>query len=180
MEQSTIRRLALLILFFVVSTSFLGCAQIGRYSLIESPSKRTDSFQNCEVGEVTVGITQDELNPETLIDLRMAIIDAINKKRIYQSVMSEFKEVERAIRIECNIVVFDKGNQFARWFIGWGVGQATLEVSCKFIDKEQGTTFASGGFTGVINGGFFGGTADQKILSKLVANAVAKFLKKGE
>jgi hypothetical protein len=170
--------LALVTLAMLVTC--FGCAQMGKYSLAKPPAKDTREFVSVEVQEVEVGLTKDELEPETQADLRMAIIEAIQKAKIYEKVGMETEDVDQVITIESKIVELDAGSQFLRWFLGFGAGKAYMEVACKFLDKETGEVIATGTFTGEIKGGFFGGSADQETMSKYVAEAVARFLKKGE
>ncbi len=61
-----------------ISILFLGgCAGPGKYVLTSKPTQDTKAFKNVEVAKVEVGITKDELDPETTTELRMAIIEQI-------------------------------------------------------------------------------------------------------
>ena len=158
----------------------LGGCSMGKYSLNRIPSEDTKSFVQVEVGQVEVGLTKDELDPETIFDLRSEIIKAIQKKKIYQQVAAELGIDEGTLLIKCKIIELDNGSQFLRWLIGMGAGKAYLETSCQFINKKTNKVISSGTFTGEIKGGFFGGSANQESMSKFIAAAVARFLKKGK
>jgi len=179
MKSSRILRLAAVAAVLTVIFSLFGCAP-GKYSLTGVPSEQTNTFRNVEVAPVEVGATTDEVDAETPMELRTAIIEAIQKKKMYETVVPELANDETAIRIESKIIELENGSQFGRWLIGgWG-GKAYMEVSCRFINKASGKEFADGTFSGEISGGFFGGSPNQSNMSKQVASAVVKFLKKGK
>ena len=180
MKKIIIDRITKIILIFVILLSFVGCAQMGKYSISKPPVQDTKYFKNVEVSKIEVGLTTDEIDNDTTYELRSAIIESIQKKNIYQQVLNELDNDEDALKIECKIIELDNGDQFIRWLLGMGIGKAHLDVSCKFINKKTNQVFASGTFTGEISGGIFGGEADQKLMSKFVAEAIARFLKKGE
>ena len=98
---------------------------------------------------------------------------------MYQEVSTELDGQEDAIGIACRIREFNKGSQFVRWFVSFGAGKGHLDVDCDFVEKSRNNVFASGSFTGQIQGGFFGGALNEESLSKHVARQIARFLKKG-
>lgn len=177
MKELKLKKLHLLNLVFVILLMLGGCVSVGKYSLDKSPSEDTKSFANVEVGKIEIGVTKDKLEPETILELRSAIIEAIQKKNIYQQVAAELGIDEGTLLIKCKIVELDNGSRFLRWLIR--AGKAYLETSCQFINKKTNKVISSGTFTGEIQGGFFGGAADQEEMSKSVADAIARFLKKG-
>jgi len=165
---------------FIFLSNFLGCAA-GKYSLVNPPSDKTESFQAVEVGKIDVGATNDEVQPEIPIELRSLIVEEIHKKNIYQQVLEENDFNDSVIKVDAKIIQFNKGSQFTRWAVGiLGAGKAVLDVECKFINKETNDVFAQGIFTAEVKNGIFGGTANQKNMSKDVAKAIARFLKKGK
>lgn len=180
MESVRSKRLLSLSFLVIILLIFIGCASMGKYSLEKPPVEDVKSFINIEVNKVEVGITKDELNPETVTDLRAAIIEAIQKKKIYEQIGPELDVEEGTLVINCKIIELDNGSKFLRWLLGMGAGKAYLETACQFSDKKTGRVIASGTFTGEIRGGFFGGSADQEKMAKYVAEAVARFLKKGK
>lgn len=178
MNAFKMRKLLLLNVLLSMMLFLGGCATMGKYSLDKYPTEDTKAFLKVEVAEVEVGITKDELEPETVAELRSAIMEAIMKKNLYQEVAAELGMEEGTLLIECKIIELDNGSQFLRWLIG--AGKAYLETSCQFINKDTNTVFASGVFTGEIKGGAFGGSPDQEKMSMYVGEAVARFLKKGK
>ena len=168
----------------VVILSFFGCAPVAKYGLmINQPTENTYSFKVVEVNKVEVGVTTDEVSPETLIDLRSFIIEEIKKKKIYQQVVEEYDLTNGAevIQIDTKITDFKKGSRFLRSLLGiFGAGIATLDAQCRFINKDTNKVFADGTFIAELTVGFFGGAANPTEMSKQVARAVAKFLNKGE
>jgi hypothetical protein len=169
-------------LFGIIMTIVLiaGCAAPGRYVIENPPTKATRSFTNIEVAKVEVGITKDELEPETQAELRTQIIEEIQKKEIFQKVAAEFDLQDGTLQIQPKIIEFSKGNQALRYFISFGAGKAHMDVECKFINKETGDVIAKGKFIGELSGGFFGGSAGQDKIGSYVARHIADFLKKGE
>lgn len=178
--KSFIKLMGMVIIQLILIVFLLSCASGPyKYSLTGSPTEQTKSFKGIEVDKVEVGITESELDLETPIELRTAIIDEVQKTGKYAKVAPELTSEEGVIQIESKIVEFDEGSQGARW-IGFGMGKAHLDVICQFKNKKTGEVFATGTFIGEIKGGWFGGTANQKKMSEYVAKAVAKFLKKGK
>lgn len=180
MSKMKLKKIFMLNLFIIILIISSGCVSMGKYSLDKVPSEDTKSFKNIEVSQIEAGVTKDELNPETIIDLRTAIIEAIQKKDIYEKVEAELGIAEGVLQIKCKIIELDNGSQFLRWLVGRFGGKAYLETTCQFINKNTGKIIASGTFSGEITGGFFGGSANQETMSKYVAAAIARFLKKNK
>ncbi len=167
------------IIFSLITLIYLmsGCAP-GKYVLTNPPTNDTRNFKNVEVAKVEVGITESELDPEIPIELRTAIMEEIQKKGIYKNIAAELDVDESTLQIQPKIIEFDKGSQAARYLVGFGAGKAHLDVQCKFINKETEKVFAEGTFTAFVSGGFFGGSTNQKTMSKNVAIQIVKFLQK--
>jgi hypothetical protein len=166
-------------LLLVTTVLMVGCAP-ANYILKGPPTENTRSFKNIEVAKVEVGITESELDPETPLELRRAIIEEIQKTEVFSQVTFELDSSESTIQIQPRIVEFDKGSQAARYLIGFGAGKAHLDVECTFINKEMQTVIAEGTFKTEVGGGWFGGSADPKSMSEDVAKEIAKFLEEGK
>lgn len=180
MEQSLwTKRLWISVLVLSSMSISWGCASSGNYSL-GVLTANPHQFGRVEVEEVQVGATTHELKSQTPWVLRILIIYAIQQENLYQEVSTELDGQEDAIGIACRVREFNNGSQFARWVSsGLGPGKGHLDVDCDFIEKSSSNVFASGSFTGQIQGGFLGGASNEESLSKHVARQIARFLKKG-
>jgi len=167
-----------LILAFAAMVLVTGCAP--SYVLKAPPTADTKSFKNVEVAKVEVGVTESELEPETPLELRTAIIEQVQKKKLYEKVAAEFDLRESTLLIQPKIAQFDKGSRTARYFIGFGAGKARYEVICKFVNKTTQEMIAEGTFKAEVKRGLFGGGTNQKTMSESIAMQVAQFLKKGK
>ncbi|GEM_PF-2202775 len=167
-----------LILAFAAAFLAMGCAP--SYVLKAPPTTDTKSFKNVEVTKVEVGVTESELEPETALELRTAIIEQVQEKKIYENVAIVLEAEDSILQIQPTIAIFDKGSRTARYFIGFGAGKARYEVFCKFINKNTQKVIAEGTFKAEIKGGLFGGGTNQKTMSEDVARKIAMFLKKGK
>ncbi|MBU0507952.1 DUF4410 domain-containing protein [bacterium] len=174
------RRNSVFGLVLVISVLVVGCAAPNRYAMKSPATADVRSFRSVEVVSVSTGITEDELDPGTPTELRMAIISAIQKARTYRQVAAELDSSAGVLQIRAKIVRFDRGSQAARYLVGFGAGKARLHVDCEFVDKESESIVAVGTFIAEIAGGLFGGTSNQGTMSKNVAKQVARFLKKGK
>ncbi len=158
-----------------------GCSAPGRYVLNGVPTESTRSFKNVGVAKVEVGTLAEPVNESTAAELRGKLVERIGKKRIYQSVELEAAG-DSILEIQPRIIAFQQGSRTARYMLGNLAGKsakARMDVQCRFINKDTGQTIADGTFIGEIATGFFGGSADQSLLSSYVAQHVADFLKKG-
>ncbi|MFH1221272.1 MAG: DUF4410 domain-containing protein [Candidatus Eisenbacteria bacterium] len=162
----------------VLAVALIGCAPMGKYQLIKFPTESAATFRNVEVGTVEAGVTEDDLEPGTPSELRLAIIKAVERTKMYEKVGSDLAGASQTIMIKPKIVEMNNGSQFLRWLIGFGVGKAHMEVTCQFVDTATGSVFATGSFTGEIKAGLFGGLSNQGKLSGQVAGAIASFLRK--
>ncbi len=155
-----------------------GCGSIGVYSLLEESNANLHSYNTVEILEVENGITTDKIAPKTKSRIRESIQENIKIWRLYDNVVFNTSASENTLQIKCKIVELDNGSEFLRFLISLGVGKAFLKTNCEFIDKKKNEIIYSGEFTGVIRGGFFGASADQKIMAKYVGEAVSDFLRK--
>jgi hypothetical protein len=170
-------------LWFVLMAAVLvaGCAAPNKYVMNNPPTTDVHRFASIEVAPVTTDdITKYDVSPITPAILRTAIIAEIQKVGIYRNVGLEFDYSEAVLQVQPKIVQFVKGDRAERYFVGFGAGKAHLDVVCRFVNKETQSLIAEGIFTAEVEGGMFGGDADQQTMAENVAGQVAKFLKKGQ
>jgi hypothetical protein len=170
----------IVVLAIVFSFILLGCAAPQRYRLKSPPTDKTKSFKTVVVSKVETGITESELEPETMIQLRNAILDEVMETKIYEKVAFECEETAMTLEIQPKVVEFDKGSRTARYLVGFGAGKGHLDVECKFLNRETQTVIAEGTFITELKGGLFGGGTNQQKMSQQIGEQVARFLKKGK
>ncbi|MDT2078844.1 MAG: DUF4410 domain-containing protein, partial [Planktomarina sp.] len=59
---------------------------------------------------------------------------------------------------QCTLISHEKGNRAARYFVGFGAGNAYSTVKCEFIDKMSSAMISEATFDGELGIGVFGGS----------------------
>ena len=130
---STIKKVGIL---FVILISLTGCGRRKTHLVSDATMKEIQSFKYVEVREITVGSTTDELSDDTTINLRAAIIAALQQKGNYQKVAAKIDQDEDVLVIESKIVEFCNGSI---------ITDPHLDVSCTFIKKKTNQILATRG-----------------------------------
>jgi hypothetical protein len=76
------------------------------------------------------------------------------------------------LTIKWSFIGYDEGNQFVRWAIGFGAGEAMMVVRADYFDAT-GKKLASIQAHGTVSMGLFGGSSDDAL--KNVADQIARY-----
>ena len=163
-----------LFLFYLVSIT--SCTTTGYYNLDKLPENKT--YENIEITDVIVESTKDAVKKETPEILQEQIILNINKNILSDSVSTSLSNNYNTLQIKPKIVDLNNGSQFKRYLFGRlsSSAKAKLGVYCSFVEKKSQKEISRGIFEGYIKGGFFGGSPNQKTMSKFVSDEIVDFL----
>lgn len=162
----------------IAVAGLVACTPASRYSVTMAPTAPTTSFRTISVGSVGVGVTTDTLDATAPAVVRDAIAEQMRDSDRFEQVSLDGAQ-DAALLIDCEIVEFVRGNQASRWLLGRFGSKARLDAHCRFVDAPARRLVAEGTFTGEVQGGWFGGSANIDNMSKDLAKAVRKFLEKG-
>jgi len=179
MTRSMLGRSACALLVFCLLTISTGCATRGTYDITTMPTPPAPTFRSISVSEVRVGVTTDTLDLTAPVVLRDAIVTALLDAKRYDGVSTNGGADDGTLRIDCTIVDFDRGSQLSRWLIGRFGSKAHLDASCRFTESPSDQLYAEGTFSGEVQGGLFGGSANLERMSKDLASAINRFLQRG-
>lgn len=163
----------LIVIFLVV-----GCAS-NRFA-VQSPTKtQFRDFDSLEINDFKTNVIGSEAQ-----DVADSMASTLKEKIIYHNTNSEDKlfgdivigdsSALKPLIADCTLISYEKGSRAARYFIGFGAGEAFTTVSCSFIDKNTSNEISAATFDGELSIGFFGGSVSEA--SSAMINSIVEYI----
>lgn len=169
------KKVGVIIIAVAIAMVISGCAA-GRTVVIR-PVQVINRVQINSVEVKNVKSTVD-VGDDILGKIRYKLIEKLQKTEAFPEVKME--GLGKGIIIESELVQYDKGSRFDRWF--WGgignAGEGSLMIKAVYKDKVSQEILAEIQTEGRINSGFYGGDFDLafgKALDEIVKYTVKHF-----
>ena len=112
--------------------------------------------------------------PEDTQKLRRHLVEAITDRNI--GTVQE-TGADALYEVRCSLLEYKRGSGAARFFIGFGVGNARTTVALKLVDRKSGGEVFGGNFYGKVSSWAEGGDQMFRRVSKSFAKELAKQMK---
>jgi hypothetical protein len=168
------KKLVLLVTFVCAPLILFGCAN---YKITHELEQPIDRAGVCYIGEI-----HDEL-PLDLEEEDKPSLDKIDMFRDYLRIKLQEKGIFRAIdlmspqgeyEVTGGLLEFKKGSGVARFFIGFGVGNARLTARLSLLDRNTGQVLFAGTFKQEVSSW----AEEGDLIFERAANDFAKALEK--
>ena len=156
-----------------------GCGYSLRYTPTESPISGVEQLNVLEVEQVTLGseVTQQVSDVE-LAEIREAFVKDFSKHKLMPEVVDTTSAPHGVMVLRTSVAAWNPGSGAARFFIGFGVGNAKLTLHLKLVDKEKQLVMGETDASFIYSGGMFGGGCNVGNMGKRMAQLVRKFVNK--
>ncbi len=144
----------------------LGCVNVNQFAITQPLDAPLSRRPVVSVGEITTALPLDmqatkKPRPEELQKLQQVIAAELRNAGV--GIASPIGGAVVPLEVQGTLLDFDRGNGLVRFFVGFGLGQATLTANLRLIDHSSGHTVFAGNFVGAVSGWTEGDEAFRRL-----------------